>query len=165
MFQLQTNHFGQSNMSNGYKVHTVPYSELRHHLWDSLAPSVHTLLYTTVGPQQFCALPSECLALLRCQHPNLFVHQTSPVMDMLSTQVTTCQHLPATVESHAPYLPVFMALHILHTPSPTGSGSSLVQHASHTKSKHSSYFKVCHGPSRPSIFNPYPANVEKMVSS
>jgi len=120
---------------NTRKAHTVPYSELCH-LWDSLAPSVHTLLYTTVGPGQFCALPSECLALLQCQNLNLFVRQTSPVVDMLSAQVTTCQHLPATVESHAPYLPVFVALHILHTPSPTGSGSSMVQHASHTKSKH-----------------------------
>jgi hypothetical protein len=109
---------------SGYKKgpFTVPYSELCHHLWDSLAPSVHTLLYTTAGPRQFCALPSECLALLQCQHLNLFVCQTSPVVDMLSAQVTTRQHLPATVESHALYMPVF----VLHTPSPTGSGSSLV---------------------------------------
>jgi len=54
---------------------------------------------------------------------------------MLNAQVTTCQHLPATVESHTPYLPIFVALHILHTPSPTGSGSSLVQHTSYTKIK------------------------------
>ena len=40
------------------KAHTVPYNELCHHLWDSLAPSVHTLLCNPVGPRQFCALPS-----------------------------------------------------------------------------------------------------------
>ena len=36
------------------KAHTVPYNELCHHLWDSLAPSVHTLLCNPVGPRQFC---------------------------------------------------------------------------------------------------------------
>ena len=45
------------------KVHTFPYNELYHHLWDSLAPSMHTLLCNPVSPGQFCALPSECLAL------------------------------------------------------------------------------------------------------
>jgi len=34
---------------------------------------------------------------------------------MLGAQVTTCYICPATVESHALYLPVFMVLHILHT--------------------------------------------------
>ena len=94
----------------------------------------HPVLYTTVGPGHFCALPSECLALLQCQQLNMFVCWTSSVVDMLSAQ-STCQHLPPTVESHYPYLPVFVALHILHTPSPTGSGFSLVQHTSHTKIK------------------------------
>jgi hypothetical protein len=37
---------------------------------------------------------------------------------MLGAQGNIC---PATVESHAPYLPVVMVLHILHTPSPTGA--------------------------------------------
>jgi len=46
--------------------------------------------------------------------------------------VPTC---PATVDSHAPYLPVCMVLHIHHTMSPTGSGFLLVQHTSHTKIK------------------------------
>ena len=45
------------------KAHTVPYNKLCHHLWDFLAPSVHRLLCNTVGPAQFCALPSECLSL------------------------------------------------------------------------------------------------------
>jgi len=45
------------------KAHTVPYNELCHQLWDSLAPSLHTLLCNPAGPRQFCALPSECLAL------------------------------------------------------------------------------------------------------
>ena len=132
---------------------TLPQNELCHHLWDSLAPSVHTLLCTTVGPRQFCALPSECLAVLRCQQLNVFVRQTSSVVDMLSAQVTICQHLPATVESHALYLPVFVALHIL-----THLHQLAVDfhwcNTHHTqKSKHTSYFKVCHGSSRSSIFN------------
>ena len=88
------------------KALTVPYNELCHHLWDSLAPS-------------------ECLALWQCQQLNVSVCHTSSVMDMLGAQVNIC---PATVESHAPYLPDFMVLHILHTPSPNGSGFSLVQH-------------------------------------
>jgi len=41
------------------KAHTVPYNELCHHLWDSLAPSVHKHLCNPVGPGQFCALPNE----------------------------------------------------------------------------------------------------------
>ena len=104
---------------NTRKAHTVPYNELRRHLWDSLAPSVHTLLCNPAGPRQFCALPSECLALWQCQQLNVSVCHTSAVVDMLGAQVNIC---PATVESHALYLPVFMILHILQTPSPTGNG-------------------------------------------
>ncbi len=99
------------------KAHTVPYSELCHHLCDSLAPSVHTLLCNPVGPGQFCALPSQCLALLQWQQLNMSVCHTSSVVNMLGAQVC-----PANVESHALYLPVFMVLHILQKPSPTGSG-------------------------------------------
>jgi hypothetical protein len=46
------------------------------------------------------------------------VCHASSVVDMLGAQVNIC---PATVESHVPYLPVFMVLHILHTPSLTGA--------------------------------------------
>jgi len=69
------------------KAHTVPYNELCHHLWDSLAPSLHTFFCNPVGPRQFCALPRECLALWQCQQLN----------------VSVC---------HAPYLPVCMVLQI-----------------------------------------------------
>ena len=41
------------------KAHTALYIELCNHLWDSLAPSVHTLLCNPVGLGQFRALPSE----------------------------------------------------------------------------------------------------------
>jgi len=75
------------------KAQTVPYNEICHHLWDSLAPSVHTLLCNPVSPRQFCALPSECLALWQHQQLNVSVHHTSSVVDMLGAQVTTCQHL------------------------------------------------------------------------
>jgi hypothetical protein len=53
------------------KAHKVPYNELCHRLWDSLAPSLHTLLCNPVGPGQFCALPSECSALWPCQQLNV----------------------------------------------------------------------------------------------
>ncbi len=102
---------------NTRKAHTVPHKELCHHLWDSLAPNVHKLLCNPIGPGQFCALPSQCLALWQCQQLNISVSHASSVVDMLGTQVC-----PATVESHAPYLHVFMVLHILQTPSPTGRG-------------------------------------------
>ncbi len=99
------------------KAHTVPYNELCHHLWDSLAPSVYTLLCNPVRPRQFCALPSQCLALWQFQQLNMSVCHASSEVDTLGAQIC-----PATVESHAPYLPVFMILHTLQTPSPTGSG-------------------------------------------
>ena len=108
------------------KAHTVPYNEICHHLWDSLAASVHTLLCNPVGPGQFCALPSECLALWQRQQLNTSVRHTQSVVDMHVAQVTTYQHLSCTVQSHAPYPPVVMVLHVLHTLSPTGSGLLLV---------------------------------------
>ena len=74
------------------KAHTVPCNELCHHLWDSLAPSVHKLLCNPVGPGQFCALPSECLALWQHKQLNVSVRHASFVVDMLGAQVTTCQH-------------------------------------------------------------------------
>jgi len=116
-----------------------------------LAPSAHTPICNPVGPGQFCALPSECLALRQCQQLNVSVCHAPSVVDMLGAQIAVniCH---ATVESQAPYLSVFMVLHVLHTLSPTVSGFSLVQHTSHTKSKHASYFRVCHGSGRPSIF-------------
>ena len=83
----------QCNMSNENKK--GPYNDLCHHLWDSLAPS-------------------EFLALWQCQQLNMSVCHASSVVNMLGAQVG-----PATAESHAPYLSVFMVLHILQTPSPT----------------------------------------------
>jgi hypothetical protein len=60
---------------------------------------------------------------------------------------------PATVDSYAPYLPVFVILHILHTLHQL----SVDFHTGATditqKSKHTSYFSICHGYSRLSIFN------------
>ena len=104
------------------KAHIVPYNKLWHHLWDSLAPSVYTLLCNPVGPGQFCALPSECVALWQNQQLNVSVCHASSAVDMLGAQVTTRQHLschcwkPCTIS-----MPVFMVLHILHTLSPTGA--------------------------------------------
>ena len=75
------------------KAHIVLYNELYHHLWDSLAPSVHKLLCNPVGPRQFCALPSKCLVLWQLQQLKLSVHHASSVVDMLGAQVNTYQHL------------------------------------------------------------------------
>ena len=109
----------QCNMPNGYKKGpyspTVPFNELCYHLWDSLAPSVHTLLFNPVGHRQFCALPSECLAPWQHQQLNVSVRQVSSVVDMLGAQVTNWQHLschcwkPCTISAcfhgitHTPY--------------------------------------------------------------
>jgi len=67
-------------------AHTVPYNELCHHLWDSFAPSVHTLLCNPVGTGQFCALPSECLALSQRQQLNVSVRHATSVVDMPGAQ-------------------------------------------------------------------------------
>ena len=104
-------------------------------MWDSLPPSVHELLCNPDGQAQFCALPSECLALWQRPQLCVSVHHASSVLDMPGAQVAPCQHLSFNVESHAPSLPVFTVLHILHTLSPNGSGFLLVQHTSHTKIK------------------------------
>jgi len=75
------------------KAHTVPYNELCHHLWDSLAPSMYTLLCNPVGPRQFCPPPSECLALWQSQQLDVSLCHASSAVEMLGAQVTTCQHL------------------------------------------------------------------------
>jgi len=110
------------------KAYTVPYNELCHHLWDSLAPSVHELLCNPVGPQQFCALPSECLAFWQRQQLNVSMPRVCSGHAWCSGQYLSTPVL-------SPCLPVCMVLHILHTPSLTGSGFSLSQCTSHTKIK------------------------------
>jgi len=93
----------------------------------------YTLLCNPAGPGQFCALPSECLALWQCQQLNVSVHHASSVVDMPCAQVTTCQHLschcwkPCTISAcfhgitHNPYTVTKWqwiltgATHITHT--------------------------------------------------
>jgi len=88
-------------MFYGYKK--GPYSPIQsaYHLCDSSAPTVYTLFCNPVGPGQFFALPSECLALWQRQQLNVSVCHASPVVDMLHAQVTTCQHV----------LPLLKAMH------------------------------------------------------
>ena len=82
-------------------------------MWNSLAPTMHTLLCNPAGPGQFCALPSQCLALWQCQQLNMSVCHASSVVNMLGAQVC-----PATVES------VSACFHgIEHTPTPSPTGS------------------------------------------
>ena len=117
------------------KAHTVPCKELCHHLGDSLAPSMHTLLSNPVGPGQFCAPPSESLALWQCQQLNMFVLHSSSVVHHAWCPGHCSSRCPATAESHAPYLTVswyytyFIHLHQLAV------DFSLVKHTSHTKIK------------------------------
>jgi len=135
------------------KAHTVPYNEFCHHLWDSLAPSVHTLLCNPVGPGQFCALPSERPALWQRQQLNMSVHHTSSVVDIRGAQVTTCQHvLPLLKAMHHICLFSWYYTYSIHLHQLAVHFHRCNTH--HTqKSKHTSYFKVCHGSRRPSIFN------------
>jgi len=135
------------------KAHTISHNELCHHLWDFLAYSVHTLLCNPVGPRQFCALPSECLALWQHQQLNVVVLHASSVVDhawcpghYLSTSVPpllkTMHRICLFSWYYTYFIPHQLAVdfHWCNT--------------HHTqKSKHTSYFKVCHGSGRPSIFN------------
>ena len=95
------------------KVHTVPYNELCHHVWDSLTSC-------------------KCLALWKCQQMNVSVGHASSVVDMLGAHVNMSCHCwkPRTISAY------------FH---------GITHHTQ--KSKHTSYFKVCHGTGRPSIFN------------
>ena len=128
-------------MSNGYKK--GPYNELCHHLWDSLAPSVHTLLCNPVGPRQFCECTSECLVLWQRQQLNMSVRHASSVVDMLGAKVTTCQHLSCQCWKPCTVPACFHG--ITHNPYTFTNWCCIQVH--HTqKSKHISYFKVCHFP-------------------
>ena len=130
---------------NTRKAHTVPYNELSHHLWDSLAPSVYPLLCNPVGPGQFCALLSECLALWQSQQLNVSVCHASPAVDMLGAQSTFI--LPLLKVMHH----IYACFHgITHNPC-TFTNWCNTHHTQN--SKHTLYFKVCHGSGRPSVFN------------
>jgi len=131
------------------KAHTVPYNELCHHLWNSLAPSVHTLLCNPVGPRQFCALPSECLALWQCQQLNVCTphiicsgHAWCPG-HYLSTSV-----LPLLKASHHICLFSWYYTYPIHLHQLAVDFYWCNTHNTQ-KSKHTSYFKVCHGSRRP----------------
>ena len=138
-FQLQNCLFDQCNLSSGYrKTHTVP-QNLCHHLWDSLASSVHELLCNPIGLGHFCALPSECLALWQCQQLNVSVHHAISVLPLLKAMHHSCLlSWYYTYSIHLHQLAVdFNWCNTHHT----------------QKSKNTSYCKVCHGSGRPSIFN------------
>jgi len=127
------------------KVHTFPYNELYHHLWDSLAPSMHTLLCNPVSPGQFCALPSECLALW----------PTSAAEHVCMPRIICSGHAwwPGQQLSCHCWKPctVSACFHgITYTPY-TFTNWCNTHHTQ--KSKNTSYFKVCHGSGRSSIFN------------
>ena len=133
-------------MSNRYKK--GPYSPIQWALSSSVAPSVHPPLCNPAGPTQFCALPSECLALSRHQQLNMSVHHATSVVDMLGAQHLSCHcWKPCTVSA---------CFHgITHTPYTFTNWQWIFTGATYItqKSKHTPYFKVYHGSSRPSIFN------------
>jgi hypothetical protein len=138
-------------MSNRYKA--GPYNEICYHVLDSLSPSKHTLLCNPVGSRQFCALHSECLALWQLRQLNTSVRHTSSVVDMPGAQVTTCQHLSCKCWKPCTVSVCFDG--ITHTPYAFTNRHGTFTGATHNtqKSKHTSYFKVCHGSGRPSTFN------------
>ena len=136
-------------MSNGYKK--GPYSPIQWALSSSVGFFDTQCAHTSCnpgGPGQFCELPSEW----QCQRMNVSVHPASCVVDLLGAQVTTYQHLschcwkPCTVSA---------CFHgITHTPYTFTNWHWIFTGATHTqKSKHTSYFKVCHGSRSSSIFN------------
>ena len=136
------------------KAHTVPYNEICHHLWDSLAPSVHTLLCNPVGPGQFCALTqwmSSSLATSAAEHvcmPHIICsrHAWCPG-HYLSTSV-----LPLLKAMHHICLLSWYYTYSTHRPQLAVDFYWCNTH--HTqKSKHTSYFKVCHGSGKLSFFN------------
>ena len=108
----------------------------------------HPVLCNPVRPRHFCALPSECLALWQHQQLNMSVHHEYLVPRSLPVNIS-----PATVESDALYVSVFMVLHILHTRSSPSSGFSLVQHTSHTK------IKTLHTSKSAMVTADYPSNL------
>ena len=72
---------------------------------------------------------------------------------MLDAQVTTCQHLPCRCWKSCTISACFHG--ITHTPYTFTNWQWIFTGATHItqKSKHTSYFKVCHGSGWPSIFN------------
>ena len=139
---------------NTRKAHTVPHNEFCHHLWDSLAPSLHKFLCNPVGPGQFCSLPSECLALRQCYQ---LKHVCTPHIICSGHAWCPGHYLSMSV------LPLLKAMHHICLFSWYYTYSIHLHQLAvdfywcnthHTqKSKHTSYFKVCHGSGRPSIFN------------
>jgi len=139
-------------MSNEYKK--GPYSPIQwaYHLCDSSAPNVYTFFCNPVGPRQCCAVPSECPALWQRQQLNMSVCHAPSVVDMLSAQVTTCHVLPLLKAMHRICLSSWYYTYFIHLHQLAVDFHWCNTH--HTqKSKHTSYFKVCHDSGRPSIFN------------
>ncbi len=129
---------------NTRKAHTVNFVIICGILWHPVCTHfsvIQLILDNSVHyPVNVCSL--------QCQQLNMSVHHTSSVVDMLGAQVC-----PATLQSHVLYLPVFVVLHILQTPSQLTVDFNWCNTHHTQKSKHISYFKVCHVSNRPSIFN------------
>jgi len=89
-FSFKSALFDQCNMSNGYKK--GPYSPIQWAMSSSVgffAPSLHTQFSVIqLVPGQFCALPSECLALWQRQQLNVSVCHASSVEDMLGANMS-----------------------------------------------------------------------------
>src|SRR5215467_9570345 len=66
-----------------------------------------------IVPRQFCALPSECLALWQHKNLNMSVCHASSVVEMLGAQVTTCQHVMHYICLFSGYYTYFIHIHQL----------------------------------------------------
>jgi hypothetical protein len=96
-------------------------------------------------------LPSECLALWQHQQLNVFVLYASSVVDMLGAHLSTSV-LPLLKAMYCICLFSWYYTYSIHLHQLTMDFHWCNTHHIQ-KSKHSSCFKVCHGSSRPSIFN------------
>ena len=99
----------------------------------------HTLLCNPAGPRQFCALLSECIAFWQRQQLNASVRLASSVVDMLGANISCHCWWPCTISARfhgITHIPIHR--HQL--------GVDFYWCNSHhiQKSKHNSYFKVCH---------------------
>ena len=114
---------------------------------------VHTLLCNPVCPRQFCALPSGCLELWQRQQLNVCMpHIICSGHAWCPGHYLTTSVLPLLKAMHHVCLFSWYYTYSIHLHQLAVDFHWCTTHLIQ-KSKHASYFKVCHGSSRPSIFN------------
>lgn len=116
-------------------------------MWDSLVSSVHILLCNPVGHNNVHTTPAKCLPLWQSQQLNVSVLSNKGICTArICSEYAWCQlylscHCWKQCITSAP---VSMVLQILHTLPPSVNFHWCNTHRMQ-KSKHTSYFKFCHG--------------------